>query len=159
MSVTQTDRDLTQITSVVTNTRLAGLHYDEDLDSVRIFRFCDTRESQIEDAKRAAETKLGKVTIDLVSISPSDLPPEHQPGINRGWLEAVRWITQNKEARRVHATSGELIGNMSGGVYIDLSTAHCMAQVYDAITDGKMKDRFNKLPVVKAAKVAWGMMQ
>lgn len=138
----------------------AGLEYDEQLAGpggvdVILFVLPDTPKEQIERAKEEARNHSDVVDFVLLEIEPAWLqaekfvPPAPSP---TGWLEAVRWVADNKQARRIDVETGALVPeNKSGGMLMDLYSASAMVKVYDALNEtNKAKLLGKPLPVAHA---------
>jgi hypothetical protein len=121
----------------------AGLEFESYVTgpagcAVVLFIDDDTQPEQIERAKAEALQRRD-VTAFLVKRIPAEwlAAEEYQPSEGtKGWIDAARWIVENRQCRRVIPETGQLVPDeQRGGLLLDLFSASTMVQVYDALND------------------------
>lgn len=90
-----------------------------------------------------------------------------------GWIEAARWAVKNSQFVTVHPITGERVDTPKSvyntsedheekgktkGVILDAYSASVMVQVYDALKP-EVQEKFEKVPVAKAQKIAFGVLK
>ena len=110
-------------------------------------------DADIEAAKSEARSKRDVVHFYVRRVPEkwyTDSTFEPDKNASTGWAEAVKWIVDNKQCRRVHRESGQLIPeNKSGGVLVDLFSASALNQMAEKFK----KDRPDLLPKFLALPV------
>ena len=144
----------------------AGLEFDSYLTgpsgcAVVLFIDDDTQPEQIDRAKAEATQKR-----DVTGFTIHRMPKEwaraekYEPQAEKkGWIDAIRWIVENKQCRRVIPETGELVPeDKSGGMLVDLFSASTMVQVYDALNETN-KARLNAMDVRLAHRIVFQVLK
>jgi hypothetical protein len=139
----------------------AGLEFDSYLTgpsgcAVVLFIHDDIQPEQIDRAKVEAIQKRDVTGFTLKRIPKEWVEAEtFQPSADpKGWIDAVRWIVQNKQCRRIMPETGELVPeNKTGGMLMDLFSASTMVQVYDALNDTN-KAKLNAMDLRRAHRIS-----
>ena len=143
----------------------AGIEYDTDLVSsqgcaVTLFAKESATRREIAAAKAAAKNQRDVVCFYVVRVPDAWYPQDDfQPSkpVASGWIDAARWIKDNKQARRIEPETGELVPeSRKGGILLDLFSASRMVAIYDALNEANQA-KFNAMDVRVAHHIAFDL--
>jgi hypothetical protein len=144
----------------------AGLEFDSYLTgpsgcAVVLFIDDNTQTEQIDRAKAEATQKrdVTGFTIQRVSKEWARAEKYEPRAEKKGWIDAVRWIVEDKQCRRIIPETGELVPeDKSGGMLVDLFSASVMVQVFDALND-RNKARLNAMDLRLAHRIVFRVIK